>query len=60
MLKNKSNCIPTIIDALDRILALDDDKKISLELLLHNIRDTVRISKNFLESLQGEWWRSNR
>ena len=51
MLKNNSNCILTTLDELDRILALDADKNKYLELLLHKIRDTVRISKKFLESL---------
>ena len=60
MLKNNSNCILTTLDKLDRILALDADKNKYLELLLHKIRDTGRISKKFLESLKGEWWRSDR
>ena len=60
MLKNNSNCILTTLDELDRILALDADKNKYLELLLHKIRDTVRICKKFLESLKGEWWRSDR
>ena len=47
MLLNNPNCILTTLDELDRILALDADKNKYLELLLHKIRDTVRISKKF-------------
>ena len=60
MLKNNSNCILTTLDELDRILALDADKNKYLELLLHKIRDTVRISKMFFGISKGELWRSDR